>query len=217
MTDRLRLFPLRTVLFPSQTIPLVVFEPRYRQLVRECLDEGEPFGIILIREGVEVGGPAVPHPVGTTARIRDVSRLPDGRLQVEAVGERRFRILALFDDRPYLSAEVEYPVDDPSEPSSEQLEEARGRYRQVVRLQDVAAGEFQREIVAPATPRGLADAVGALGLGAPLERQRLRESMDGQRQVRAANELLGQRRGMRALLASTEYLPYAGYTWRTRT
>lgn len=180
------------MLFPGQTIPLVVFEPRYRQLVRECLDEGEPFGIILIREGVEVGGPAVPHPVGTTARIRDVSRLPDGRLRVEAIGERRFRILALFDDRPYLSAEVEFPVDDPGDPSVDQLEEARERYRQVVRLRDVAAGEFQRSIEAPATPRGLADAVGSLGLGAPIERQRLLDAMDGPRQVRIATELLGQ-------------------------
>jgi hypothetical protein len=129
--------------------------------------------------------------VGVTARIRDASRLPDGRLHIEVVGERRFRIVALFDDRPYLSAEVEYPVDDPGEPQPAQLEEARERYRQVVRLRDIVAGEFQRAIEVPATPRGLADAVGGLGLASATERQRLLESMDGARQLRVATELLG--------------------------
>jgi Lon protease-like protein len=191
VADRLRLFPLRTVLFPGQTLSLVVFEPRYRQLVRECLDAGEPFGIALIREGVEVGGPAIPHAIGTTARIRDVTRLDDGRLQLEVIGERRFRIVALFDDRPYLSAEVEYPVDESPEVRPDLIEEARERYRQVVRLRDTAAGEFQRTIEAPATLHGLADAVGSLGFASVVERQRLLESTDTQRTMRAVTEVLG--------------------------
>jgi Lon protease-like protein len=188
--ERLRLFPLQTVLFPGMTLRLVVFEPRYRQLVRECLDAGEPFGIALIREGVEVGGPAVPYPVGTTARIRDVAGLGDGRLRVEVVGERKFRIVRLHDDRPYLSADVELPVDDPGPPAADLYERARERYRQVKQLQLTAAGGYERNIEAPNTPSELAAAIGGLDVGSVSERQRLLEASDGATQVRLAAELL---------------------------
>ena len=70
---RLRLFPLNTVLFPGAVLNLHVFEPRYKQLVSECLEEGAPFGVSLIREGDEAGDPAVsPYEVGTTAEIGDL-------------------------------------------------------------------------------------------------------------------------------------------------
>jgi Lon protease-like protein len=89
---RLALFPLRTVLFPGMSLPLQIFEPRYLSLVRQCRAAGEPFGVVLIRSGPEVGGPAVPHTVGTLADITRVDSLPDGRLTLEAVGRERFRL-----------------------------------------------------------------------------------------------------------------------------
>lgn len=138
--ERLRLFPLQVVLFPGMELPLVVFEERYRLLVAECLEASEPFGVALIREGLEVGGPAVPHAVGCTAQIRSVQRLPDGRLQLATVGERRFRIVALHHDQPYLSASVEYPVDELTDASAVLMDRVSERYAQVVRLQQTGAG-----------------------------------------------------------------------------
>jgi Lon protease-like protein len=77
-------------------LPLHIFEPRYRRMVHACLQDQSPFGVVLIRSGREVGGPVVPYNVGTLARIRRVEHLPDGRMNIEAVGEERFRLLQLF-------------------------------------------------------------------------------------------------------------------------
>jgi hypothetical protein len=88
------LFPLGTVLFPGGPLPLRIFETRYIDLVRRCMRDESGFGVVLIREGVEAGGPASTYEVGTYARIVDFSRQPDGLLGIRAAGERRFRILA---------------------------------------------------------------------------------------------------------------------------
>ncbi len=76
-------------------LPLHIFEPRYRKMINGCLEDSSPFGVVLIRAGAEVGGPAAPYVVGTLARISRAERLPDGRLNIEAVGEERFRIREL--------------------------------------------------------------------------------------------------------------------------
>lgn len=88
----LPLFPLRTVLFPGGDLRLRVFEPRYLDLIRQCSRDGSPFGVALILEGLEAGGPALPAAVGTTARIVDFYTLPDGLLGLRCVGESRFRV-----------------------------------------------------------------------------------------------------------------------------
>lgn len=93
MSGELPLFPLHTVLFPRGRLPLRVFEPRYMDMAKGCLRDGTPFGVCLIREGREVGAPAVPEDVGCTARIATWDMAQLGVLQVLARGERRFRIL----------------------------------------------------------------------------------------------------------------------------
>jgi len=103
----LPLFPLNTVLFPGQLLPLHIFEPRYRLMVEECVAGQLAFGVVLIREGREVGEEATPFDVGTTARIGQVERLPDGRMNILCVGESRFKITALHHHRPFLTGDAD--------------------------------------------------------------------------------------------------------------
>ena len=106
------LFPLSVVLFPHMPLPLHIFEERYRQMMRDCEEEGTSFGVVAIREGVEAMGPATPHPVGTLAQLRKVERLDDGRYNLLVVGASRFRIVGLSTNKPYLVGEVEYLQDN---------------------------------------------------------------------------------------------------------
>ncbi len=88
------LFPLSTVLFPGGPLPLRIFETRYVDMVRHCMRERCPFGVVLIQAGSEVGARAAGTlcRVGTTARIVDFDSLPDGLLGISCCGERRFHI-----------------------------------------------------------------------------------------------------------------------------
>lgn len=92
-TLRLPLFPLNTVLFPGSLLPLKIFEQRYLDMAAACLKDNTPFGICLIDKGSEVGGGAVPHPVGTLASIASWEMEQLGILMITAQGGRRFRIL----------------------------------------------------------------------------------------------------------------------------
>jgi uncharacterized protein len=89
--DNIPLFPLNIVLYPDGPLPLRIFETRYVDMVRRCLREDRGFGVVLIREGGEVG-PAETVDVGTLARIVDFHQLPDGFLGLSCIGERRFKI-----------------------------------------------------------------------------------------------------------------------------
>jgi Lon protease-like protein len=88
------IFPLNTVLFPGAILPLKIFEVRYMDMAKECLKNSSQFGICLIREGEEVGTPAVPEPVGCLARIADCDVEDLGVLKVRAEGLERFRIVS---------------------------------------------------------------------------------------------------------------------------
>jgi len=85
------LFPLNMVLFPGGPLPLRIFETRYVDMVRRCMREGRGFGVVLIREGAEVG-PAETYDVGTMADIIDFNQLPDSLLGLSCEGRQRFRI-----------------------------------------------------------------------------------------------------------------------------
>lgn len=106
-TVELPLFPLNTVLFPGQVLPLHIFEDRYRLMIRRCLAEDAPFGVVLIEQGREVGEEAKPYTVGTFARIIESTYLPNGAMNIITVGRERFRIRRLLHDQPYLRGEVE--------------------------------------------------------------------------------------------------------------
>ncbi len=98
------LFPLHAVLVPGAPLPLHVFEPRYLALVADCLVAGAPFGVVCISAGREVGAGSLSFAaVGTLAEIREVTRYPDGRLDIVTVGTARFLLTEVIGDRePYL-------------------------------------------------------------------------------------------------------------------
>ena len=102
----LPLFPLDTVLFPSLPLPLHIFEERYKLMIGTCVVTDSLFGVCLIKEGVEVGGPAEPFEIGTVARIAEVERMPDGRMNLMTFGIGRFRLTELTQREPYLIGRV---------------------------------------------------------------------------------------------------------------
>ena len=89
-------------------LALHIFEERYQEMIGRCLDEDRPFGVLLIRAGVEAGGRATPHRIGTAAQIVGHEKLLQGRMNLVAVGQQRFRLLKVSDNRPYLIGQVEY-------------------------------------------------------------------------------------------------------------
>ena len=110
---RTYIFPLNTVLFPGGTLPLKIFEQRYIEMTKVCISEERPFGVCLIKEGREVGTPAVPQDIGCLARIAhwDMPQLGVFHLQVE--GLQRFRILSSEVEKSGLiSATIEHLAND---------------------------------------------------------------------------------------------------------
>ncbi len=130
------LFPLNVVLFPGMALPLHIFEPRYREMINRCIDEEIPFGVALIQDGQEVGGPARPYSVGTAARIVRVDRQPDGCMNITALGTQRFRILELNHSRPYLSGKVaQFPaVNGATRSATEMVHKVRPKIVEYVEL-----------------------------------------------------------------------------------
>lgn len=113
------MFPLGSVLLPGGILPLHVFEPRYRDMIRDCLRvDGEPeFGQALITHGWETGGGDDRAMIGTVAQMLQVDALDENRYALIAVGTRRIRINAWLPDDPYPLADVDdYPDVDPDPP-----------------------------------------------------------------------------------------------------
>lgn len=111
----LPMFPLGTVLFPHQPLPLHVFEPRFRALARDCRDGDGRLGVVLIERGSEVGGGDVRFAVATAARVVEAVEYPDGRWHLLVVGDRRIRVTTWLPDDPYPVAMIEDLDDAPLE------------------------------------------------------------------------------------------------------
>ena len=119
----LPLFPLNLVFFPGQVLPLHIFEPRYRELIRHCMKTRDPFGIVLQREDEVIeAGDGHRKLIGTAARIIGVEEMDDGRMNITTIGTKRFQIHKVNSDQSYLTAEVShYPVINGSTKSAEEL------------------------------------------------------------------------------------------------
>ena len=151
----LPLFPLNVVLFPQMMLPLHIFEERYKEMIHVCRGRDSRFGVVLIKEGQEVGEPAVPHDVGTTARIARVAPLEEGQMDLITMGERRFRLEEITQWQPYLKGRVRFfepeEVGEPP-PTAEMIEDLRttlGRYlRAILGLR----GGWVRQVESPMDP-----------------------------------------------------------------
>lgn len=142
------MFPLGSVLLPGGVLPLHVFEPRYLQMMGDCLqDHDREFGVVLIERGSEVGGDDRRTMHGTVARMVQIGEVGDGRLLVVCLGARRIRVNAWLPDDPYPLADVDdWPdswSDDDREPAAlEQLAVLRSRVAARVRRAHALAVEL---------------------------------------------------------------------------
>lgn len=147
------MFPLGTVLLPFAHLPLHIFEPRYRALVKDVLEGDGEFGVVLIERGQEVGGGDVRFGVGTVAKVVQTAELPDGRWLLDAVGTERFRVTEWLPEDPYPQAIVE-PIDD--EPAGGNDDDASERRNTVERLlRQVLALQVELGMPAPSAIRTL--------------------------------------------------------------
>jgi len=111
--ERIPLFPLEVVLFPGTPLPLHIFEPRYKLMIRRCVEIRREFGVILARSDGTAG-------VGCTAEIvKVVKRYEDGRMDILTMGQTPYRVLEVFDQQPYLEAAVEFLEDGPGRAAPE--------------------------------------------------------------------------------------------------
>ena len=134
----LPLFPLDLVLLPHTNLPLHIFEPRYKEMIGDCLNNGSEFGMLAV-EGRSVAA------IGCTASVTKVfERFPDGRMNILARGQRRFEISQLNDEKSYLRGTPQFFDDEPGEPpSSDLLERSMGLYRRLKELAKIETQEIQ--------------------------------------------------------------------------
>ncbi len=207
MAETVALFPLGTVLMPGATLPLHIFEPRYRQLTVDLVTGAIPdkeFGVIAVREGFSPDdhGMAALHPVGCTAALRDVRRLPDGRYDIVTLGSRRFRLLDLDAvSKPYLTGSVEFLPDVAGAPEPDDEDRTRmlsAAARAAHRRYCTAAwrSDDWSEPDASVEPATLPHVLAADCLLPIPDRQRLLEQTSPMERLRLIRELMARETGL---------------------
>ena len=120
------LFPLELVLVPTERVPLHIFEPRYKELINECLETDEEFGIVLAKPSGDV------HRIGTRAAVTEVLQvLDDGRMDVVVEGGDRFRLLEVEHERSFATGIVEEMVDDDDSPDDADIDKVLELYARI--------------------------------------------------------------------------------------
>ena len=186
--SELPLFPLNdVVLFPGMRLPLHIFEERYKEMIGRCSEEEIPFGVLLIKEGQEVGDPAEPVSIGTTARIEQVVELSEGRLNIITRAERRFRVVEIVQQLPYLVGLVQYLEDEPGDIADVLVEQIRKEFADFLTLQATIAGGWNSNVNVTEEPAQLFnDVMTSLSASVSLPkelRQRMLESTDTQHRL----------------------------------
>jgi Lon protease-like protein len=166
MPFELPIFPLNVVLFPGMALPLHIFEPRYRLMIKRCLEDNQTFGVSLISEGEEGQSGTMPSIVGTAARITETTPFPDGRLNIQTIGERRFRVVSLREEDEYLIGTVEWLDDVSTERAAPawaaKVRRILKRYLALMARNTQLSGVDLSEFSMPHDPELLSMTVGAL-------------------------------------------------------
>lgn len=134
MSSLLPLFPLDLVLLPGVPLPLHIFEPRYKEMIGECLEQKKPFGIVRASEEGVAG-------IGCTAEIVSVTKkYDDGRMDILARGVDRFEVLEVNQERAFLQAEVMVVEDEPGQPPTQMVEQAVRLHAEIAKLAGSESG-----------------------------------------------------------------------------
>ncbi len=179
--DEIGLFPLELVLLPTERVPLHIFEPRYRELIGECVEQGRPFGLVFADDdGV--------RDVGTLATVVEVvDRFPDGRLNVVVEGGERFRLIQLTEGRSFHTADVEALLDADDEAPTALVDRAVTLFERLLGLTGAEA-----EVPGTDGPLPLSYALaGRFELSAELKLELLRETSEAARLTRVCEILEG--------------------------
>jgi Lon protease-like protein len=134
----LPLFPLDLVLLPGVPLPLHIFEPRYKEMIKECLEKKSPFGVIRVKQESFVN-------TGCTAEIINVLKTyPDGRMNILVEGQKRFEVLQVNQERSFLQAEVFYLEDEADPAAASDIEKALALHGEIMGLAGAKAEETER-------------------------------------------------------------------------
>jgi len=159
LPDILPIFPLpNVVLMPNSSLPLFIFEERYKQMVQDCIAGDRYLSVALLRKGWEQeSGSPRPYPVAGFGRIVHAARLPNDCMDIVVQGMGRIRMLDFHDDRPYLSATVEIlrPTYAPGQSLTAQTETMKQRFLDLLDLKRVTAPELRTSLRLLASPLDL--------------------------------------------------------------
>ena len=128
MSSLLPIFPLELVLLPGVPLPLHIFEPRYKEMIAECLEQKKPFGV------VRASSDGVAN-IGCTAEIMSVTKkYDDGRMDILTRGVERFEVIEVNEDRAFLQAEISVVEDEPGKPAAEMVAQAVRLHAEIAQL-----------------------------------------------------------------------------------
>jgi uncharacterized protein len=220
MSEMLPLFPLTTVLFPGMRLPLHIFEPRYRKLVADLLEQPEPrqFGVIAIRKGRETGvdGVTALYDVGCIATVRKVEPREDGRFDLLTVGTQRFRLLRMDSSRPYFQGEVELLAEETGDAAAAAYatQRVQAAFRGYLNALADRGGGVISVADLPDDPLLLSYVVGAAMIIDLPERQSLLAAPEAVTRLRAERALLARETGM---LRATTSRPAPDFKYETHS
>jgi len=144
------LFPLpNLVLFPNIVVPLHIFEDRYKSMINACIDNDAAFGLVLLRSGASEESEETIHRVGVSARVVEVERLAEGRMNILCEGESRFRIYRFTQQTPFWKATVNLFDDDQVRPTESLYEQVAELYRAVASLSAKLSGSQPADLALP--------------------------------------------------------------------
>jgi Lon protease-like protein len=139
-TGRIPLFPLEIVLFPGRSLPLHIFEPRYREMTQECLETKSPFGIVLTQSE------AIAQTGCTAVIVKVLKQYDDGRSDILTIGQKVFRLLRTYNEKSYMEADVTFLEEDGEQAESETSQRLEQLFDQCHRvLYKEEAPQFQAE------------------------------------------------------------------------